>query len=228
MTWRRRIGSALGAVALGTLIVGSLPLALRQFDFFRLRRLELRGAQSHTTAEISQATGLGTDHNIFQPTEPIRLRLEALPGVVAASVTRHMPGTLSIMLEERQPIAFVPTAEGLIAVGAEAEPLPYDPVDTGLDLPVLERADSALARTLSRVLTADPGLYASIQGAKRGARKSVILELGGRQILWRDVPTMREIRAVEAVRRQLRNAGQPFQQLDARFSGAVIVRRSAA
>ena len=228
MTVTRRAGILMGSVAaVGTLIV--LPLSLRHVDFFKLRRVELLGAEYLTAEQVLAAAGLPRDHNIFESTNAIQRRLEAFPGVLTAKVKRRLPATLTILLEERRPVAFVPNEEGrLVPVDAEARPLPYDPTLTGLDLPVLGRADSGLTRTLSLLLATDAELYAEIEGAERGDGDMVILQFEGRQVLWRDVPSIRDIRAVAAVRRRLAADGELFDQLDARFRGAVIVRRRPA
>ncbi len=226
MTVTRRVGLLVGAaLVVGTFV--TLPFALRHVDFFTLRRIELV-AEYHTAEQVMTAAGFARDHNIFASSRTIRHRLETLPGVVAAEVNRRLPATLTILLEEHRPVALVPGEAGLLLVDAEARPLPYVPEVLGLDLPVMRHADTKLTRTLSLLLTADPDLYAEIDGVERGAGDMVILELEGRQVLWRDVPSVREIRAVEAVRRLLLAEGASFVQLDARFRDAVIVRRSPA
>ncbi len=228
MTISRASGAGIGIVAvIGTVLL--LPIALRHFSFFELRRLELRGVEYQDARRLVQTLGLEPRHNIFESTRNLERRLESLPGVVSASVGRRLPGTLTILLEERQPVAFVPGSEGLIPVDADAQPLPFDPTDTGLDLPLVGGEDAGLTRTLLRVLTTDPDLYATVEGAARGRGDAVMLRLrGGQHILWRGVPSMRDIRAIGAVRRQLEPDDARLAELDARFAGAVIVRKNPA
>jgi hypothetical protein len=54
----------------------------------------------------------------------------------------------------------------------------------------------------------------------------VLLELGPRRVLLRGIPTIDDVQAVAAVRRHLAASGRPYTELDARFEGWVVTRRS--
>ena len=170
--------------------------------------------------------GLRPDQNLFDDARAIERRAEQVPGVVSARVERRLPGTLRLVIVERAPIAFAPGPNGLMALDATARALPYDPAATGLDLPVVPRPDSVVLGTLARVRAADSTLYQEVQTAERGPDGAVIVSLGRRRVLLDGLPSLDVVRAVAAVRRHLVASGRPYAELDARFRGWVVVRRS--
>ena len=214
-------------------VVGSLtlvlalafsPRVLRHVAFFRVRQIELTGVRYHSPERLVEMLALAPDRNLFEPLRDIEERAAELPGVKFAKAKRRMPGTLTIEVEERVPIAFAPTSTGLLALDAEARPLTYDPTATGLDLPIVQRADSVLARVLAAVWMADSALYKHVDAARLGDGDVVILELGPTDVILRREPTSDEIRAVGLVRRHLAATGRPYDELDVRFEGRAIVR----
>jgi len=212
-------GAVLAAVLLG-------PLALRGLGAFRVRRIELVGTRYLAPERLVDRLGLKPDQNLFDDARVIERRAEQVPGVVSARVERRLPGTLRLVLVERAPVAFAPGPDGLVALDAEGETLPYDPAATALDVPVMPRADSVVLRALASVRAADSTLYQEVQTAERGPDGAVVLTLGRQRMLLRAGPPAAVVQAVAAVRRQLAATGRPYAELDARFSGWVVVRRS--
>jgi cell division septal protein FtsQ len=201
------------------------PLVLRQVDFFRVRRVELLGVRYLAPETLLDALRLSPDRNLFDDNGPVADRAAAIPGVVNVRVVRRLPATLRVEITERVPVAFAPTEAGLVAFDAEARSLPYDPTASGLDLPLVPRPDTVLIRVLGVVRAADSLLFREVDAARRGRGDMVILELEQRQVLLQAIPQTADVRAVEAVRRHLVANGRPFDQLDARFAGWIIVRR---
>ena len=223
---KRRILFAAGGFML-LVVAGVLsPLVLRHVPFFRVRKVELVGVAYHSPSRLLQALDIEADRNLFESLNDIEERATALPGVVTAKAERRMPGTLTIVVEERVPVAFVPTSTGLLAIDAGAVPLTYDPTESGLDLPIVQNADSVLARVLASVWAADSSLYEDVETARLGGDDNVILELGTAEVILRREPTFDEIEAVGLVRRFLIATGQPYDELDVRFERRVIVRGS--
>lgn len=220
---------ALLFVAASALILSGVllaPLALRQVGFFRVRRVELVGTRYLSPEQLLGQLGLRADQNLFDDTGEIARRAEQVAGVVSARVERRVPGTLRIVVVERVPLAFAPTPTGLAALDADGRALPYDPAATGLELPLVPRADSLVLGALARVRAADSTLYQEVEAAQRGPAGSVMLDLGDRRVVLRGQPTLEDVRAVAAVRRQLATSGRPYTELDARFAGWVVARRS--
>lgn len=201
-------------------------LALRHMSFFRVRRVELVGTRYLSPERLVQRLGLRPDQNLFDDTGRIARQAEQVAGVVSARVERRLPGTLRIVVVERVPLAFAPGPNGLAALDAEGRALPYDPAATGLELPLVPQADSLVLGALAQVRAADSTLYQEVQAAQRGPAGSVILDLGQRRVLLRGHPAPAEVEALAAVRRQLAATGRPYAELDARFAGWVVARRS--
>ncbi len=204
---------------------GFAPRALRSVEFFRMRQVELVGLRYLAPGQVLATLKLGPAPHLFDPTGEIEERAEAIPGVVDVHVQRRLPGTLRLVFAEQVPVAFVPGPAGLVALDGECRPLPYDPAVSGFDLPLVERPDTGLVRVLALVRAADSSLFHEVDAVRHGAGGAVVLELGRQQVLLRAIPTRQEIRAVETVREQLTRSGRPFDALDARFAGWVVVRR---
>ncbi|MBI2536836.1 MAG: FtsQ-type POTRA domain-containing protein [Gemmatimonadetes bacterium] len=212
------------ALVLGGVVVG--PVALRQLAFFGVRRVELVGTRYLAPEQLVARLGLAPDQNLFDDTGEIARRVERVGGVVSARVERRLPGTLRITVVERVPVAFAPGPNGLVPLDAAGQALPYDPAATGLALPVVPRADSLVLGALAQVRAADSALYQDVDAAQRGEAGAVLLELGPRRVMLRGRPTIDAVQAVAAVRRHLAASGRPYAELDARFEGWVVARRS--
>ncbi len=220
---------ALLFVGAGALLLSGIllaPLALREMSFFRVRRVELVGTRYLSPEQLVARLALAPDQNLFDDTGDIARRAEQVPGVVSARVERRLPGTLRIIVVERPPVAFAPAPGGLVPLDAAGQPLPYDPAATGLELPLVPRPDSLVLGALARVRAADSTLYQEIEAAQRGPAGAVMLDLGPRRVILRGIPTVEDVQAVAAVRRHLAASGRPYAELDARFEGWVVARRS--
>jgi cell division protein FtsQ len=199
---------------------------LRHVPFFRVRQVELRGVRYLSPERVLAALGIGRDQNLFDDTGPVVRAAEALSGVVSASVERRLPGTLRVTLVERAPVALASGPRGMVPLDCDAHPLPYDPAATGMDLPLVERADTVLVQALCTVRAADTALFQSVDEVRHVGTQSVALEMGAQRVMLRSVPTSDDIRAVGAVRRHLAQTGRAYAELDARFAGWVVVRRT--
>ncbi|MEZ0334814.1 MAG: cell division protein FtsQ/DivIB [Gemmatimonadales bacterium] len=216
------------AIAGFVLILVSLsPYALRHLEFFRVRRVEISGLHYLEAAKIVAALKLPPSASVFDDSRPLERRLRALPGVVAANVGRRVPGTLYISVDEADPVALTPRAERLALVDASGALLPFDPLASAPDLPVLIGGGRPVASALARTRDFDPGLFARIDAAWR-VGPDIVFEVDGRWFWFGPELSAEDIRAVTAVERDLAQKGRKFQELDGRFTGQVIVRRSRA
>ncbi len=105
--------------------------------------------------------------------------------------------------------------------------LPFDPLASAPDLPVLIGGGRPVASALARTRDFDPGLFARIDAAWR-VGPDIVFEVDGRWFWFGPELSAEDIRAVTAVERDLAQKGRKFQELDGRFTGQVIVRRSRA
>ena len=217
-----------GWMALSALVIAVVgwfvaPKVLRRVDFFRVRRVELVGVENLGQETILRGLGLPRHANLFDDIGPIERHAKAIPGVQEAKVSRRPPGTLVVEITEVAPVALVPGRDGLTAMDASGRLLPFDPSVAAPDLPLAARADSLVGRLLGQVLAADPALFAQLSSADRDGNW-VVLSVGKRRLIFRPDASMETIRAVTAVAQDLARLGRPWQELDGRWAGQVIVR----
>jgi cell division septal protein FtsQ len=217
----------LGAAAVAAGLWLILPFGLRHLDFFRVRRVEIVGLQYLDAARVLGAAKIPPGASIYDDHAPIAARLQALPGVRRADVGRRAPGTLRIELTEVEPVALTPKGDRLAMVNAGAEVLPFDPLGSSPDLPVLIGGGALVAGALARVKELDPALFARIDAAWR-VGPDVVFEVGGRWYWFDSGLTAEDIRAVTAVEQALARQGRGFRELDGRFDGQVVVRQGRA
>ena len=215
-----------GAVVAAALWFGA-PAALRQVEFFRVRRVELQGSQYLDAAKVIAAAQLSRTASVFDDPEAIARRVRALPGVQDVSVSRRLPGTLRIRLKEAEPVALTPNGGRLAMVDAPGAVLPFDPLASAPNLPVLIGGGALVAGALARTRDYDPGLFARIDAAWR-VGPDVVFEVAGRWLWFDPQLTAEDIRAVTAVEQTLARQGRQFAELDGRFAGQVVVRRVRA
>lgn len=222
MTTRQRAlitaALAVGAVALWV----GIPRAMRRLDYFRVHHIEVSGLRFLNEREVVQRLALPKTASIVDPLEPVRRNASAIPGVAAASVTRRLPGTLSLLVLEELPVAFVMQEEKLVLMDRRGRILPFDPAQAPTSLPVAER-DSATAALLSAVLRADPDWYGQIESARRDGG-DVLLEEGAHRVRIRPNASIDTLQWVATVLAYLATTDRPWQELDARFTDRAFVK----
>lgn len=224
MKTRWRIAVALVA---GVVLWRGVPLLLRQVGFFRVRQIELVGVRYLAPAAVISSLRLAPGASVFDDVDEMTARVRALPGVADVRVVRRVPGSLKVIVREVEPIALVPGSgtRELSVVDGEGRPLPYDPSRRALDLPVAASADSGLVAMLALVQAVDPTLFEEITTA-RANRSDVVLELGKRRLLLARDAGPEVIRAVVQVTQDLASRSRRYAELDARYAGQIVVRRT--
>jgi hypothetical protein len=212
--------TGLGVIAVGI----AAPFALRAMPFFTVRRVEVVGVRYLDPQTIAAALALAPEQNLFDPLGPAEARVSALPGIEQATVSRRVPATVRVAVVEREPVGLVPGAKGLVPVDCDGAALPYDPARSGLELPIVERADSVLVRALCVVRAGDSTLYDAVQVVRDGGGGSVMLELPEQRVRLNGTPSTSDIIAIAVVRRHLDETGRAFRELDARYRGLVYAR----
>lgn len=226
----RRLTQGIGALAVlaaAALVWLGAPRLCRHLEFFRVRRIEFVGMKHLEPDRALAALALASGASVFDDLGALERRLLAVRGVRGAAVSRRLPGTLVVELDEWAPVALVPGSEGLAMMDQTGRLLPFDAAVSAPDLPVAARADRSLGRVLSSVLASDPALFAQVGTAWR-AGPDVVLEVDGRRLWFGSAASPDDIRAVSAVARDLARRGRPYQELDGRFAGQVIVREGRA
>jgi len=222
-----------GGVAVVAIIVWTAaPLLLRRLAFFRVRQVELVGIRYLDAEAVLEALRLAPRASVFDDTNLLADRIRGLGGVADARVARRPPGSLKVIVREIAPVALVVTARGaLVVVDADGKPLPFDPAgpSPGLDLPVVQAADSGVVGVLARIQAFDPMMFETIDAARRvgvgATRGDVLLELGAHRVLLARDAGPEVIQAVTLVARDLAAKARPYAELDGRYAGQVVVRR---
>lgn len=129
---------------LGRLVlVSGLVLVLWQADaFFRIAQVQVQGAVELSVDEILKAAEISEGMNIFflREAEAAARITAALPRVRQAEIKRILPDEVEITVQERQPAAYVMTADGLwlidqlaVSFAYSSEPEADYPVISGID-----------------------------------------------------------------------------------------------
>lgn len=215
-----------GAVLVCGAVVVVVPRGLCKLTYFRVRRVEVVGIHYLDQYAIVSRLHLSRTASVFDRLAPIRIAAAAVPGVLSATVTRRLPGTIRVTLREARPVALTPTGDRLALVDSVGHLLPFDPTRSPVPLPVAP-ADSATAALLARIAASDPDLYGMIQSVRVDAG-AVVLDVGGRSI--RVLPDADDdvFRAIAAVRGYLVTNPQPWRELDARYHTRVFLRKGSA
>lgn len=221
----RRTWQVLGILLAGILLWYGAPQFLRRLEFFRIRRVEIAGLQYLAPSKVIAALELNARSSVFDDLLAAGTGVRALPGVRSAVVRRRLPGTLEIVVEEAVPVALSPRGRGMALLDSTGQVLPFDPAGLAPDLPIAARADRVVARVLAKVREHDPVLFGRIGAAWR-VEDAVVLDLDGRRLWFGSAVTAEDIRSVMAVAQDLARQGLKYQELDGRFAGQVIVRRS--
>jgi cell division protein FtsQ len=228
------VSRARGAlVAAGVLLAGTArwwgPPLLRRFSFFAVRRVEVAGVRYLAPSRVVAAMGLGADASVWSSLPALERRLAALPGVAAARVSRRLPSTLRVEVTEVEPVALAAGPSGLVPVGRDGRPLPYDPATAPVDAPVVRRADARVLEALDVVRVSDPQLFAVLTAARadEAGGGEVVLELERGRLRLATPVDPAVVRAVAAVVRDLERGGQSWRELDGRYKGWVVVRPAA-
>jgi len=217
------------------------PLALRRLTFFRVRQVEIVGIRYLSAERVLEALQLSPEASVFDDTGVLAGRLRGVTGIADAAVIRRPPASLRVIVRETEPVALLEDARGsLEVVGADARPLPFDPAGPGagasagpLDLPIVRAGteDSGVVGLLARMKAVDPALFQAIDAARELRDDSpggdVALELGTHRVLLNRDAGPEVIQAVVLVVRDLAAKARPYDELDARYAGQVVVRRRA-
>jgi hypothetical protein len=218
----------LGGLTLAVLSLWGLPRLLGGSDFFRVRRLEVRGLEHLPPRAVAAALPLDSAASVFDDLGPLRAAAESIPGLEQVRIGRRLPGTIVVTVREVPPVALVMRNRGLRMVGPHGRVLPFDPAFSAPDLPILRgEPDSAVTDLLARIREADPTFFGRVEMAWRKG-PDVVLSADQRRYLFQPDAPAEVIRAVMLVEQDLAQRGRRWAELDGRFSGQVVVRWEGA
>lgn len=185
-------------------------------------QVRVSGAHQETTAEIVRAAGVHKGAALlFVDTGRIARRIERLPWVQHARVTRDLPGTIRIKVTEYQPGAYVQVGANRVALAAStgrvialATAAPKDAIEV-----IGEKGAPAVGTMLSPPAVAR--VPAGLPGRLRAKVRAIDVTRAGGTLLLRGGGEVRlggltEIRAkgIAALAVLDHLGGQPFQYID--------------
>jgi cell division septal protein FtsQ len=176
----------LGALFLIALIMAAawgVRAAGRQMAFFRVRSVEVRGVRYIQPNDILLRLQIDTLTSLWDDLEPYRQRVRKHPQVSDVRITRRMPGTLVVTIQENLPVALIQTSTGLLPYDSLGKQLPIDPSRTNLDLPIVATTDPVLLKLVGEIRATEPSLFARIEEVRRNGRDEILLTLSGRSDL---------------------------------------------
>jgi cell division protein FtsQ len=119
---RRRLQAALPwAVSLGVvLVVGALVWMVYGTSVLGVRTVDIVGADSLTPAQVEQAAAVRLRQPLARvDLDGVRDRVQGLPAVDRAIVSRSWPSTVVVQVVERSPVAAVPVGREFSLIDAE-------------------------------------------------------------------------------------------------------------
>jgi cell division septal protein FtsQ len=119
----------------------------RRTPLLATREVEITGARRLDEATVRAAAAIEPGVNLFAiDVADTEARLAELPGVRRAHVVRHLPGRVTLILEEREPYALV-NAGGLHWVDADGYLVATDARPGAIGLPILTGVGAPAAGT---------------------------------------------------------------------------------
>ena len=219
---------ALGAVLLLAILASPLwgPKLLRQFAFFRVRKVEILGARYTPADEVLRRLHVDTMRSVWDPLGPLVQRVQTHPQIERVVVTRKLPGTLVVEITERRPVALVSTPDGLRAVDERGHALPLDPSRTSVDAPVVSATsrDTAVYHLLGAMLRTAPRLYARISSITRTGTDEILLRVADVNVRAMTSVTLARLSDIEPVERDLAQRQLRPVEIDLRYRDQVIAR----
>ena len=177
---RRPGWKILGALLLvGVIMAGAwgARAAARQMAFFRVRTVEVRGVRYIQPNDVVSRLRIDTVASLWDDLEPYRQRVMRHPQVSDVRITRRMPGTLVVTIQENLPVALIQTAAGLLPYDSLGRQLPIDPARMSLDLPIVATTDPVLLKLVGAIRAAEPRVFARIEEVRRTGKDEILLTL---------------------------------------------------
>jgi cell division septal protein FtsQ len=203
-----------------------MPPILSRMDFFRVRRVEVRGARFTPPEEIHRRLDIDTTFSIWNDVDPLKQRVAEHPQLSDVRISRRFPSTLVVSVEEHQPVALVPSRNGLRAFDATGRALPLDPSLTPVDVPLTPRADTTVLRFLGQLQAVQGDLFARVNEARRAGRDELTLDLVSFTVRLRPDIGVERLAQISSVEAELAKRQSRPRELDFRFRDQVIVRFS--
>ena len=219
-----RIALAVVIAAVLVSLPWSAPALFQHLVFFRVRKVEIRGAVYLTPSEVLARLRIDSTANVWDDPSPLVARLMAHPQIRQATVTRKLPSTLVVRVDENLPVALVPNAKGFAVIDAHGMPLPIDPAATKLDLPIVASRDTLIARLLAQLRAGYPSLFDRVSEVRREGRNELLVRLPAVRVRALANVTADRLAEISPVEDDLARRHLAVAELDLRYRDQVIAR----
>jgi cell division protein FtsQ len=216
---RRGVG-----VAAAVLVVLLSPLVLRQLDYFRVRRVEVLGVHHIAPGALLERLGLDSTHTIWENLEPLANRVAEHPQVLSARLSRRLPGTLVLTVEENMPVALLNTAAGLEPLDRGAQVLPINPSRTPVDLPIVGKRDTLVLALLDDLRGLYPDIFARNAEERWDEGGGLRVKLSGMIVRAPADCTAERFMEIIPVEQDLARRGRRASELDLRYRNQIVAR----
>lgn len=242
---RRTLKAAFLTVVLGGVGIQGLRMADARgwLSPFRVRDVKVVGARvADPRVLVAEAGLMGHPVRWWSSLGAYTEQVERDPMVAAARFERGFPNRLTLVVEERRPIALV-ELDRLTPIDAEGRVLPVSAFQEGWDAPVFALGWQAVGAVaagrlgpgpvleaviwLTRVRSEYPALYREISAIdleREGRLTLHLVRTEGLIVLDRTTP-IEKLALVDDVIRDLREKGIDYLNMDLRFEDQIIVEK---
>jgi cell division protein FtsQ len=178
---RRRKVRALVMSAAGVLVVAAAAVAVSRSAIFSAQHVAILGNHQLSDRRIERLAGLSGHPNVlWMSMAGIERRLLADPWVASASVSRSLPGSITVTMTEREPAAMAWSGLRAFLVAGDGRVL--GPADLGTRRPVIQRPDGFTLQSGSRVPASLPALRVAAALPAALSQRIATVKLGGRGV----------------------------------------------
>lgn len=176
-------------------------------------------------SDLLERLAVDTTMSLWTDLAVLESRLEDHPQIRDVNLSRKLPGTLVVTIDEKRPVALVATTAGFDVVDDQGLPMPVDPTKGEVDLPILRSADSVLVVFLSQLREEYPALYARVSEVSRVGKNEVRIDLFELPVRAMADITVARFADILPVERDLMARGVKVVELDLRYRDQVIARK---
>ena len=135
----------LAAIAvITTAVLAATAVGLTRSPLVHARTIRVHGASHLTRSDVLGEAQIAVGVNVFMlDARAAERRLEADPWVADATISKHLPSTLVVDIQERSPVAVMESAGLLRLVAGDGTLL--DAAAQGVSLPLIASAEEALS-----------------------------------------------------------------------------------
>ena len=167
-----RIRKIAAIAFIATVLLGAAAVTLTRSPYFAAHRIEIHGTTHTTRSEVMRIAGIAPGTNVFTlDAGSAEARLERDPWIAGATITKDLPSTLVIDIDERVAVAVVQTGGALRLVADDGALLEAALPRTAAGLPTIASAEpdvqpgsDAIGGAARAIAAMAPSLRARIHG----------------------------------------------------------------